>query len=83
MLEHSKDLILEDKRKALGYLMFLKEKRCGKIKGRGCAGGRKQRLYKAKEETSSPTVRIESRMLSCVIDDGMPIVLWTRLFMEG
>jgi hypothetical protein len=48
--------------------MFIKEKRCGTIKGRGCADGRKQRLYKTKEETSSPTVRTESLLLSCVID---------------
>jgi len=65
---YSKDLTLEDKRRALGYLMFIKEKRCGTVKGRGCADGRKQRLYKTKEETSSPTVRTESLMLSCVID---------------
>jgi hypothetical protein len=65
---HSKHLTLDEKRKALGYLMFLKEKRCGTIKGRGCADGRKQRLYKTKEDTSSPTVRTESLMLSCVID---------------
>jgi hypothetical protein len=37
-------------------LMFLKQKRCGKIKGRGCADGRPQRLYKTKEETSAPTI---------------------------
>jgi hypothetical protein len=65
---HSRDLTLADKRKALGYLMFIKEKRDGTIKARGCADGRKQRLYKTKEETSSPTVRTESLMLSCVID---------------
>jgi hypothetical protein len=57
-----------EKRRALEYLMFLKKKRCGKIKGRGCADGRKQRLYKTKEETSSPTVCTESLFLSCVID---------------
>ena len=57
-----------EKRKALAYLMFIKEKRCGTIKGRGCADGRKQRLYKTKAETSSPTVRTESLLLSCVID---------------
>ena len=65
---YSKDLSLDDKRKALGYLMFIKEKRCGTIKGRGCADGRKQRLHKTKDETSSPTVRTESLLLSCVID---------------
>jgi hypothetical protein len=49
--------------------MFIKEKHCGTIsKGRGCADGRKQRLYKTKEETSSPTVRTESLLLSCVTD---------------
>ena len=57
-----------DKKKALEYLMFLKEKKTGKIKGRGCADGRKQRVYTAKEEASSPTVSIESIMLTSVID---------------
>jgi Reverse transcriptase (RNA-dependent DNA polymerase) len=57
-----------EKHRSLQYLMFLKKKRCGRIKGRGCADGRKQRMYKSKEETSSPTVAIESLMLSCAID---------------
>jgi len=48
--------------------MYLKQKRCGRIKARGCADGRKQRLYKNKHETSSPTVRTESVFLSCVVD---------------
>ena len=39
---HVKSLSIEQKNKALGYLMFLKQKRCGCIKGRGCADGRKQ-----------------------------------------
>jgi Reverse transcriptase (RNA-dependent DNA polymerase) len=65
---HAESLSPEEKKKALQYLMFLKEKRCGKIKGRGCADGRKQRLYTAKEEASSPTVAIESILLSAVID---------------
>ena len=53
---------------ALQYLMFLKEKRCGKVKARGCADGRKQRLYKTKEETSSPTMNIEALFITCIID---------------
>ena len=61
-------LTYAEKKKALEYLMFLKEKRTGKIKGRGCADGRKQRVYTAKEEASSPTVSIESIMLTSVID---------------
>ena len=62
------DLTREEKRAALHYLMFLKKKRCGRIKGRGCADGRKQRIYTTKEDASSPTVAIEALMLSCVID---------------
>jgi hypothetical protein len=57
-----------EKKKALEYLMFLKEKHTGKIKGRGCADGQKQQLYTAKEDASSPTVSIESIMLTSVID---------------
>jgi len=48
--------------------MFLKEKRDGKIKGRTVAGGNKQRDYISKEDASSPTVAVESVMLSCIID---------------
>ena len=48
--------------------MFLKEKRTGQIKGRGCADGRKQRDELGKDDVSSPTVATESVMLSCTID---------------
>jgi hypothetical protein len=61
-------LTREEKQKALNYLMFLKKKRCEKIKGHGCADGRKQCIYKTKEETSAPTVATESLMLSSIID---------------
>jgi hypothetical protein len=64
----SHSLSREEKQRSLAYLMFLKQKRSGKIKGRGCADGRKQRLYKNKADVSSPTVAIESVMLSCAID---------------
>jgi Reverse transcriptase (RNA-dependent DNA polymerase) len=57
-----------EKYASLQYLMFLKEKRDGTIKGRGCADGRKQREYTNKEEASSPTVAIESVFLTSVID---------------
>ena len=56
------------KKNALGYLMFLKQKRTGQIKGRGCADRRKQRLHTPKDDASSPTVATESVILSCVID---------------
>ena len=57
-----------EEKSALKYLMFLKEKRCRTVKGWGWADGRKQRLYKSNEETSSPTVRLESLFLSCMIE---------------
>ena len=60
------DLDGDQKQAALQYLMFLKQKRNGIIKGRGCADGRKQRAHTSKEAASSPTVAIESVMLSCV-----------------
>ena len=62
------ELGIEGRRDALPYLMFLKQKRTGQIKGRGCADGRQQRLYQNKEDASSPTVSIESVMLSSIID---------------
>jgi hypothetical protein len=62
------DLTPAERKGALRYLMFLKEKRTGQIKGRGCADGRFQRKYMSKEETSSPTVATEALILSCVID---------------
>jgi hypothetical protein len=50
------------------YLMFLKQKQTGQIKGRGCADGRQQRIYSHKEDSRSPTEMIESVMLTSVID---------------
>jgi hypothetical protein len=57
-----------DRKNALPYLMFLKQKRTGQIKGRGCTDGRRQRIYSHKEDARSPTVMIESVMLTSVID---------------
>ena len=48
--------------------MFLKRKRSGKMKGRGCADGRPQRDYITKEESSSHTVSLYALMGSCVMD---------------
>ena len=49
-------LTKEERHCALPDLMFLKEKRDSTIKGWGCADGRRQRLYMAKDQTSSPTI---------------------------
>ena len=62
------NLTKEQKRASLRYLMFLSKKRCGRIKARGCADGRKQRETTKKEDASAPTVSIEAVMLSAVID---------------
>ena len=56
------------RKNSLSYLMFLKRKRCGKIKARGCADGRKQREFISKEEASSPTVSTHALMATCLID---------------
>ena len=63
-----KDLSLSQKKEALGYLMFLKKKRCGTIKGHGCADGGKQQAYITKEESTSPTISTEAMFLTAIID---------------
>ena len=40
-----KELTREQRKEALDFLMFLKCKRCGRVKGCGCADGHKQRPY--------------------------------------
>ena len=62
------DLSDDERHKVLQYLMFLKRKKSVKIKGRGCADGRSQRAYIAKEDTASPTVSTKALFLSCLID---------------
>ena len=52
----------------LQYLIFLKNKRCGRIKGRGCAVGRKQRLAMNKDKVSAPKIVTDVLMLTCIID---------------
>ena len=64
----SKTISKQEKQAALQYLMFLKKKRSGKIKGWGCADGRKQRLYASKDDVSSPTVATEALLLTCLVD---------------
>jgi len=68
LLLRREDMSHEQRKRALHYLMFLKEKRDGTIKARGCAGGRSQQEYTTKSDTSSPTVSMESMMMSCTID---------------
>ena len=68
--EHKDPSTLTNSQKfeALNLITIVKEKRCGKIKGRACVDGRKHRRYISKEEASSPTIQMESLMLLLLID---------------
>ena len=48
--------------------MFLKQKHDNTVKGRGCANGTKQRNHYDKEDAASPTVALESLLLTSVVD---------------
>ena len=61
-------LTTTQKREALGYLMFLKRKRNGKIKARGCADGQPQRAYIPQEDARAPTISTEAVFMTAVID---------------
>ena len=66
--KHWHELTKEERAWALKYLMYLKEKRDGRIKGRGCADGRTQKMWMSKDETSSPTASLAGLIMTCVID---------------
>ena len=61
------DISAQENHTAFQYLMFLKQKRCEKIKGCGCVDGRKQRESIDTSEIGAPTVAIEVLILTCVI----------------
>ena len=54
------DMTREEKGYVYNTLCFMKQKRSGRIKGRGCADGRKQREFITKEESSAPTISTEA-----------------------
>ena len=62
------DVTYDIKRRALGYLIFLRMKSNGEIKARECADGRPQRVYKSKEKNSSPTVAVESIFITSAME---------------
>ena len=65
---HYYTLTNEQRKKALRLVQLIKEKRCGKIKGRTCADGRPQRAYIPEEEATSPTAANESILITCLQD---------------
>jgi hypothetical protein len=62
------NLTHDEKTSALKYLMYLKEKSDGVIKGRGCADGRKQRETTSKHDATSTTVSLESVFMTSLIE---------------
>ena len=60
----------EQKAKALSSLMFIVEKRDGRVKARKCAVGSKQRTFEgySKAEWASPTVSTDSVLITSAID---------------
>ena len=61
-------LTVSQRKGALNLITMVKQKLCGKIKGRACADGRKQRSYVPREDATSPTLQLESLLLSLLID---------------
>ena len=51
----------------LSYLMFLKRKRTGAVKARGCTNGRPQQEFISKEDSSFLTVSTYALFVSCVM----------------
>ena len=68
MPKKKEDMSYEERKKALRYLMLIKEKRDSTIKARGCADRRSQQEYTNKADTSSPTVLLEAMLLTCATD---------------
>ena len=58
----------EERDKVLESLIFLTQKRDGMAKARTCVNGSKQQLWTDKEDLASPTVLLESVMITSVID---------------
>jgi hypothetical protein len=57
------------KKMTLEAVNLIKEKRCGKIKGRTCANGSKQKRYlKTDESVYSPTVSTEALLATLIVD---------------
>ncbi|MGC8561492.1 MAG: hypothetical protein ACP5O1_12560 [Phycisphaerae bacterium] len=58
----------EEKRKTMEALMFLTEKRDKSIKGRMVYNGKPTREWLSREDAASPTVALESIMLTAIVD---------------
>jgi hypothetical protein len=63
-----KDMTPLERKRAMESLLFLIEKRDGKIKARTCANGSTQREYIDREDATSPTVATEAILITGVLD---------------
>ncbi|MGC8497872.1 MAG: hypothetical protein ACP5NL_07805, partial [Thermoplasmata archaeon] len=61
-------LSADEKRKTMEALMFLTEKRDKSIKGRMVYSGKPTREWLSREDAASPTVALESIMLTAIVD---------------
>ena len=62
------DLSYGEKAEALHLITMVKAKRDGVVKARTCADRRKQCRYISKEDVASPTIQLESLIMSLLID---------------
>ncbi len=67
VFEKVQEPTMEQMRDALMMHCFVVEKRDGRIKARAVADGRSQQMY-TEEETTSPTVKLESIILNAFVD---------------
>ncbi len=65
---HWKDVDKERQKQILESHVFMKKKRTGQIKACKVAGGNKHRDFISKENASSPTVAMESVLLTSLVD---------------
>jgi hypothetical protein len=57
-----------ERKRAMESLIFLVEKRDGRVKARTCANGNTQRAYMERNDAASPTAITESILIIATID---------------
>jgi hypothetical protein len=57
-----------ERKRAMESLIFLVEKRDGRVKARTCANGSTQRAYMERDDAASPTAMTESILITATID---------------
>ena len=65
---HAHSLTPEQRKSALRAINLIKEKRCGKLKGRTVADGRSQKNLYNKADIASPTVATDALMLTILVE---------------